>query len=109
MARFHGTVGFAEQTEVAPDVWESANITRRYYYGDILRSQKTFAATSSSTNDDVKVSNQISLISDSYMRSHIDAIRFVIFAGTPWKVTTVEIDDKRIIVTLGEVYNGLVE
>ena len=109
MARFHGIVGFIETGETAPDVWDAQKVTKRFYYGDILKRLLSLSASPDSTNDSIRISNQLSLISDAYMRQHLDIMRFVVFNGTPWRVATIELDEKRVIVTLGEVYNGITD
>ena len=106
MARFHGVIGFTEQAEVSPGVWEHSVVEKRMYYGDILRNKRVFAASSSSTNDNVQIANQLSVVSDNYMRHHLNSIRFAVVDDIPWQITNVEIDEKRIVLTLGEVYAG---
>lgn len=107
MARFHGLIGFVEQSESAPGVWDTAAVTKRYYYGDIVKDHSFLVTSSNSTNDDIRVSNKLSVLSDNYMRTHLKSIRFAVMNGTPWRVTEIEVDDRRVLLTLGEVYNGV--
>lgn len=106
MARFHGTVGFVGQSEVSPGDWEANVVTKRQYYGDVLRNQYSYIASSISTNDNIRLSNRISVIADEYMLSNLYNIKFIIWNNTPWSVTEVEINRPRVCLTLGGVYNG---
>lgn len=104
MAKYCGNVGFAETRETAPGVWKEF-MTERKYYGDVTRNTRKLASTSQ-LNDNVEVSNSISIVADPYARQNFHAIRYVIFMGTKWKVTSVEVQYPRLILTIGGVYNA---
>lgn len=103
MAKFYGKVGFLRTEESAPDVYSEV-LTERLYKGDVIRNQKRYQS-SESLNDDVVLSNNISIVADSYANENVFAIKYVIYKGVPWKVTNVEIQRPRIILTLGGKYN----
>lgn len=104
MAKWFGVVGFAETVETAPDIW-TEQITKRSYYGDLLRNNRRLQA-SDQLNDNINIANEISIVSDPYANQHFHAIRYVEFAGTKWKVSNVEVLYPRLKLTLGGVYNG---
>lgn len=105
MARFHGKIGYGESLETAsPGVWEDT-ITEKTYFGDVLRNNQMHQQ-GEHLIDDVKVNASISIVADGYAFAHISAIRYVEWAGAYWKVTNVEIRRPRLILQLGEVYNG---
>ena len=104
MAKWFGVVGFAETVETAPDIW-TEQITKRSYYGDLLRNNRRLQA-SDQLNDNINIANEISIVSDPYANQHFHAIRYVEFAGTKWKVSNVEVLYHRLKLTLGGVYNG---
>ena len=79
-------------------------LTERLYKGDVIRNQKRYQS-SESLNDDVVLSNNISIVADSYANENVFAIKYVMYKGVPWKVTKVEIQSPRIILTLGGKYN----
>ena len=108
MAKFYGAVGFIFDTESSsvPDVVVE-EATERYYKGDLLRNNRRLD-NGVGLNDDVKITNRISIVSDPYATSHIFAIRYVKWMGAYWKVAEVEVESPRIILTLGGVYNGKV-
>lgn len=103
MARFCGIVGFAETRETRPGVWEEI-MTERQYYGDVVRNIRKLQSTSQ-LNDNIDVSNNISIVADPYANQNFHAIRYVIFMGTKWKVSNVEVQYPRLILTVGGVYN----
>lgn len=104
MARFHGEIGFGESVETKPGVWENI-ITERNYYGDVLQNTRKLEQ-SELLNNDLTVSNSISIMSDVYANEHISAIQYVKWAGTRWTVVNVEIQSPRLILRMGGVFNG---
>jgi len=104
MAKFAGTIGFGEQIETKPGVWEDS-ITKRSYFGDVTRTSRTLRE-GASVNPDLSVGNSISIVADAYAHEHFFAIRYVEWAGTCWTVTDVEVQRPRLLLALGEVYHG---
>ena len=107
MARFHGKVGFIDQIEVSPGVWD--NITsEREYSGDVKRISNRYASSIvNSVNDDLVINNQISIIADPYINEHFPSIRYVELKGVKWTVKDVDSTKyPRLILTLGEVYTN---
>lgn len=105
MAKFHGSVGYGQQTETSPGVWEDS-ITERVYYGDLIRNSRLLRE-GEKVNSDLSLGNSISIVADAYAREHFFAIRYVEWAGARWTVSEVEVQHPRLILRLGEVYNGL--
>ena len=105
MAKFYGELGFAQTKETSPDVWTEKIVTRSYT-GEILRNNRRLQPTQSSINDNVNVSNQISIIADPYAFQNFFSIRYVTYMGSKWKVTDVEVQMPRLILSLGGLYNG---
>lgn len=103
MAKWYGKIGFVETLETDPGYWEE-KITDHYYYGDVLRNSRRIQ-TSDGSNDNVNISNQFSIISDPYANENFHAIRYIEFMGTRWKVTDIEVQYPRLILTAGGVYN----
>jgi len=57
-------------------------------------------------NKDLSTSNSISIVADAEANEQYFAIRFVEWGGVVWTVTEVEVQFPRLILRLGEVYNG---
>lgn len=103
MAKFSGMIGFAETKETAPGVWQEV-ITRRKYVGDMTRSMRRLE-NGESVNDDVKISNQISIVADPFASANIFAMRYIEWMGAKWKVTDVDVQRPRLILTIGGLYH----
>lgn len=105
MAKWFGKIGFAETVEIRPGV-HVEKITPREYYGDLIRNTRRLQTTSDKVNDDINISNQISIVADPYANEHMWAMRYAEFGGVKWKIETVEVSFPRLILDLGGVYNG---
>lgn len=105
MAKFGGKLGFGIITLGAPGVTLDT-VTEREYKGDVLRSNKNFEESSNGVNDNLKISNRVSIVADDFANLNASVIRYVILGGVRWKVTNIEVAAPRLILNLGEVYNG---
>ena len=105
MAKFHGKVGYGESVEESPGVHVD-NIVERTYYGDVVRNTRSLSDTGEKLNQDLSVGNTISIVADAYANEHFFAIRYLEWAGVLFTVTTVEVQHPRLLLSLGEVYNG---
>lgn len=104
MAKFHGIIAFSRQQETRPGVWEVV-IDEHKYTGELRRNTKRFQ-NSGNLNDDISVSNEISIIADPFAYENFHSIQYVMFMGAKWKVTSVDVEYPRLIIGLGGVYNG---
>lgn len=111
MAKYYGNIGYAETVEkVDPTtnkstgVWEE-QITVRPYYGDLIRNTRRLQS-SGNLNDNVTIGNEISIVADPYANKNFHAMRYAEFMGTKWKITNVDVQYPRLILTLGDEYNG---
>lgn len=104
MAKFYGNIGFAETVETEPGVWVE-EMTVRPYYGDLVRNTRRLE-NSGGVNDNVNISNDISIIADPYANHNFHSIRYIEFMGAKWKVSNIEVRHPRLILTIGGVYNG---
>ena len=105
--KFYGVVGYCESVEGTGDregIWEDV-ITERKYYGDVIQNGRRYE-NSGNVNDDLNVSNRISIVADPYAYDHFFAIKYVVWMGTRWKVSNIEVQRPRLILTIGGVYNG---
>lgn len=104
MARYCGKIGFAETKETKPGVWKDEIVTR-IYYGDLIRNARRLQS-SGNLNDNIVVTNELSIVADPYANENFHAMRYAEFMGVKWKITSVEVQRPRLILSLGEVYNG---
>jgi hypothetical protein len=104
MARYFGRIGYGETIEDQPGVFVD-NIVERSYYGDVIRNSR-YLREGENLNFDLNVQNSISIVADAYANDHFFAIRYVEWAGVLWTVSSVEVQSPRLLLRLGEVYNG---
>ena len=104
MAKFYGKVGYIKTVEVEPGIWEE-QVTERLHYGDVTRNSSRYQS-SGGVNDDIVISNNISIVADPYANENFQHMRYVDFMGAKWKITDIEVQHPRLILTLGGVYNG---
>lgn len=104
MAKWFGKVGYMDNVETVPGVW-GPSIIEREYFGDSYSNSRKLQS-SGEVNDTVVVSNRISILSDPYALNHFHSIRYATLYDVPWKVTDVEVQYPRLVLTLGGVWNG---
>ena len=104
MGRFSGKIGFVETVETSPGIYEPV-ATERPYYGDFIVRRTRLDSNSSSTNDDLTISNDISIVADKFTKEHLGYMRYVILNGQKWKITVASIEYPRIRLTVGGLYN----
>lgn len=104
MARFYGLVGYGIQEEIRPGVWEPV-ITERPYFGDVMQFIRKLE-TGEYLNDNINVNNKISIVADPFAYQNFHSMLYVKWMGAKWKVTNVEVQHPRLILTIGGVYSG---
>ena len=104
MAKWYGKVGYATTEEIEPGYWEST-IVERPYYGDVT-SNRWMRQNSGNINDNINISNVISIVADPFANQKCSDIIYAEYMGAKWKVTNVEPQFPRLLLTLGGVYNG---
>ena len=104
MSKWCGKIGYAETVETEPGIWEE-QITERSYYGDIL-SSRWMRQSSDKVNRDINLSNRISIVADPFAIQNCSSMIYVEYAGTKWSISDIEIEQPRLIMTMGGVYNG---
>ncbi|MDO5785270.1 MAG: hypothetical protein Q4P20_09445 [Eubacteriales bacterium] len=104
MAKFCGKIGYAETVETEPGLWEE-NITEKPYYGDLIQNARKLQ-NSGGVNDDINLANKISIVADPYAINHFYSMRYVEFMGAKWKISNVDVQYPRLILTVGGVWNG---
>lgn len=104
MAKWYGVIGYADTVEVEPGIWEE-QVTERPYYGELIRNTRRLQTTDK-VNDDLTISNQISIVSDPYAINNFHAMKYAVLWGTKWKITSVEVQYPRLVLEVGGIYNG---
>lgn len=104
MAKFYGVIGYAVTEETEPGIYEE-RIIEKEHFGDVVRNTRRLS-NAAKVNDDITISNQISIVAEPFANNNFHSMRYVSFMGSKWKVTEVEVQYPRLILTLGGVYNG---
>lgn len=105
--KFSGRVGFwINDVKVKPGVYKNRTIEKPYT-GDVMKNIRNFQSAENQINDNLRVNNRISIISDLYMQKNWSSIKYVLWNGVKWKVSSVDVGSyPRVILELGGVYNG---
>lgn len=107
--RYYDKIGFwFDDVEVEPGIFRP-QVEERYYTGDIIETRQRWEESTAQQNDNLNIRNKISIISDLYLNQHLSSIKYATFMGGKWKVNSVDIRYPRVILELGEVYNGIDE
>lgn len=106
MSRWYGNVGYVvtKESETRPGVYVPIPVERPYS-GDLNKNISKWV-TSGNVNDDVSLSNQISIVADPFAYENFSSIKYVEFMNAVWEVSSAEVQYPRIILTVGGVYNG---
>lgn len=103
MSKFYGAIGYAVSTEGNSGVWRD-EIRRLNYYGDVVRDTRQYQ-TGDGLNDNLNISNQFSILADPYAYENFHTMVYIEYMGTKWKISNVEVQYPRLILTVGGVYN----
>lgn len=104
MAKWYGAIGFATTVEVKPGIWDE-QIVEDDYFGDLLSNFRKLQG-SGEVNDNINIANKISIIANPFAINNFHAMRYAWYMGSKWKITDVEVQYPRLILTLGGLYNG---
>lgn len=104
MAKFRGKIGYLGYDSSVPGVYKET-IVEKHYRGDTIRYRSQWES-GQGINDDISISNQISIVADAYAYQNYQHMRYVVYMGVKWKITAVEVQRPRLILTLGGEYNG---
>lgn len=103
MAKYYGSVGYTVTQETSPGVWEET-IEERNYYGDVIRNTRRMNSADK-VNNDIDISNEISILADPFAMNNFHTMRYATFMGAKWKITSVEVQFPRLILSIGGLYN----
>lgn len=104
MAKIYGKIGYATTEEIEPGLWAD-KIVERGYSGELTKNSRRLEG-SGNVNDNINISNEISIVADPYANENFFSMRYIKFMGAAWKITNVEVRYPRLILTIGGVYNG---
>ena len=106
--KFYGIVGYCETVEETGERegnWVDL-VTERPYYGEVTRNTRRWDTNGDTVNDNLNINNMISIMADAYAYEHFWAMKYIRWMGALWKITNVEVQRPRLILTIGGLYNG---
>ena len=104
MAKFYGQLGFVTTVETSPGIWEEQEVVRSVY-GVVNRNQRRWQ-TNQDRNDDILVSNEISILANDFILENLGAMKWVEWMNSKWKINSIELEHPRVKITIGGVWNG---
>lgn len=104
MAKWYGKIGYADNVEVEPGLREDS-IVEKSYFGDLTRNTRKLQ-TSGDINDNLNIANELSIVADPYAVQNFYKMRYVEFNRAKWKITDVEVQYPRLILSIGGLWNG---
>lgn len=105
MAKWFGKIGYVSYVQTAPSVWRDQE-TVYEYFGDIKRNTSSWRNNPDSTNDDLTIDVQVSIVADQFAYQHFSSMKWIELYDAKWKIVKVEPQHPRLILTVGGVYNG---
>lgn len=104
MAKWFGKIAYRDTVKTGPGIWEAV-ITERAYFGDTVRNVRRLE-NDQKINDDISVSVDISIVADPFAYNNFHTIIWVEYMGSKWKVSSVDPQYPRLVLSLGGLYNG---
>ena len=104
MAKYHGKIGYIILTEERPGVWKDKAIEREVY-GDFLEDRANIQQADKISKN-ISMSGRLVVMIDKFAMTNFQHIRYAMFMGTAWSVTSVRPAYPKLHLTLGDMYNG---
>lgn len=104
MAKWFGKIGYAITSESEAGIWEST-IVEKSYYGDLITDRRK-RQNSGEINDNISLANMISIIADPFAIQNCSYMAYAEIMGIKWRISDIEVQYPRLILTVGGVYNG---
>lgn len=104
MAKSIFVIGYTTEVEHPGGVW-IRDVTERKLKGDLIRTSAS-QNIAGSVNGTISLSNSASVVADAYAIEHYSAISYIKVDGVAWTVTNVSVERPRLLLRMGEVYNG---
>jgi len=104
MAKYVGMIGYEVSSFDGTDKY-TVEIVEKPVKGDLLRNANRWDSADK-VNDDLNITNRISIVADPYATQNFHLMKYATFMGTKWKITSIEVLYPRLVISLGGVWNG---
>ena len=106
MAKWSGKIGYGIPEEVERGVWSDGQAVERTHYGDTISNRNKMQQATDSTNTNISLMNNISIIADAFAMGNFGSMKYAIVRGIKWKITDIEVQYPRLILMIGGLFNG---
>lgn len=104
MAKWYGKIGYVKTAETTPGKWEEV-ATEVYYAGDVITNPTITLENGEGINNNINVTNQISVIADPYAFENLNFMKYIEFYGVLWNIKSVSVAERpRLLISLGGEY-----
>lgn len=101
--KWYGRIGYRNVVETAPSVYEE-KIVYKDHFGDIIVNS-TRHQQSDQVNDDLVLSNKISIVANPYATNNFQSMVCIEFMGAKWKITNIDVQYPRLVLSMGGVWS----
>ena len=103
--KFSGKAGFRiDDVEIEPGIYEPTVVVKSIK-GTVISNYYQHQNSDKSTIDNVRITNQLSIVANQFLNKHIANLVYIEFQGVKWKVESFDIRPPSVVVSLGGVYN----
>lgn len=108
LTRYRDKVGFVGYREISPGIYKPVS-EERLCSGSVVKYSSHYSEGSNSTNPNLGIRNQISILANSFVIRNHSLIRYAYLYGRKWCVKSIEFAGRRLILDLEGIYNSPVE
>ena len=102
MSRFSGKLGFVMTRETEEGVWLE-DVVEIPVKGTI-RSLWVRNDNNASVNTVLRLTNEISVLMDTKIKTHLETLKYVVWKGSKWEVQSIGVNYPRLTINLGGLY-----
>lgn len=102
MSRFSGKLGFVITRETEEGVWLE-DVVEISVKGTI-RSLWVRNNNNASVNTDLRLTDEISVLMDTKIKTHLETLKYVVWKGSKWEVQSIGVNYPRLTINLGGLY-----
>ena len=73
---------------------------------DVLKDSNKWSNSNDGVNDDLSIANRFSIIADPNSANNFHSMKYIEYMGAKWKITNVEVQYPRLVLTIGGEFNG---
>lgn len=100
-----GLIGFAYTENKGHGVWGKVKVQKKYYM-EINRVSWYNRESQQTVNGTFTINNTVSVLLNPFLLEHYTQIEWVELHGIKWKVSSVDLEEHRLNLSIGERYAG---